>query len=103
MAMGDDIGAWPPVVGDEGDPVDLLQNRTTSFYDALCLFVSTPTLKGGRIDTLYARGDQRRYFVARPGCGRRDSLRGPDPSHFRVVYDERDAESARLECPEPER
>jgi len=103
IAIGDDIDAWPPVVGDEGDPVDLLQNRTSSFYDALCLFVSTPTLKGGRIDTLYARSDQRRYFVTCPGCGRCDHMTWADPAHFRVVYDERDAESARLECPDPER
>ena len=64
LAFGDDVDRWPDVVADEGDPTDLLSNRTTSFYDALSIFVSTPTLKRGRIDTLFERSDQRRYFAA---------------------------------------
>jgi phage terminase large subunit GpA-like protein len=106
-AFGDDVDRWPPVVGDEGDPADLLVNRTTSFYDGLIFLVSTPTLKGGRIDTLYQRSDRRRYFVACPGCGREDfftwSGKCEDPTcgrmHIRVAFDERDPETARLECP----
>jgi phage terminase large subunit GpA-like protein len=109
LAIGDDVDRFPAVVGEEGDPADLLVNRTTSFFDALSIFVSTPTLKGGRIDTLYARSDRRRYFVPCPACGRRDWMTWSDPDHFRVVYDGNDAETARLECPcgarvlEPER
>lgn len=41
VAIGDDVDRFPPVVGDEGDPADLLVNRTTSFFDALSVFVST--------------------------------------------------------------
>jgi phage terminase large subunit GpA-like protein len=109
LGIGDDVDRWPAVVGEEGDPVDLLINRGTSFYDALTVFVSTPTLMGGRIDTLYARSDQRRYFVACPTCGREDWISWNDPKHLRVVFDGEDAESACLECPcgarmrEPER
>lgn len=102
LAMGDDVDRFPPVVGDEGDPADLLQNRTTSFYDALSIFVSTPTLKHGRIDTLYERSDQRRYFVTCLECGRQDWITWSDPKHFRVVFDDRNPDSARLECPTEE-
>ena len=100
LAIGDDVDRFPPVVADEGDPADLLVNRTTSFHDALTIFVSTPTLKGGRIDTLYSRSDQRRYFVACPDCGRRDWVTWNDGAHFRVVFDDEDAQSARIECPD---
>ncbi len=100
IAIGDDVDRFPPVVADEGDPADLLVNRTTSFHDALTIFVSTPTLKGGRIDTLYDRSDQRRYFVTCPGCGRQDWITWNDADHFRVVFDAKDALSARIECPD---
>jgi phage terminase large subunit GpA-like protein len=102
IAIGDDVDRFPAVVGDEGDPADLLANRTTSFYDALVLMVSTPTLKGGRIDTLYRRSDQRRYFVPCQRCGRLDWLTWNHPQHFRVVFEDRDPETARIVCPSSE-
>lgn len=102
VAIGDDVDRFPAIVGDEGDPADLLINRTTSFFDALCIFVSTPTLKGGRIDTMYARSDQRQYFVTCPACGREDWISWNDPGHFRVAFDEHDPQTARIECPSVE-
>lgn len=101
LAIGDDVDRWPPVVGDEGDPADLLRNRTTTFLDALAIFVSTPTLKDGRIDTLYERSDRRRLFVECPACGREDWITWSDAAHFHVGFDDRDPDTARLECPEP--
>jgi len=100
LAIGDDVDRFPAVVGDEGDPADLLINRTTSFYDALAIFVSTPTLKGGRIDTLYTRSDRRQFVVPCLGCGREDWITWRDVAHFRVVFDGHDPETARLECPD---
>jgi len=98
VAIGDDVDRWPPVVGDEGDPADLLRNRTRTFYDALVILVSTPTLKGGRIDTLYERSDQRQYVVTCPSCGRRDWITWNAPTHFRVIFEEHDPHTARLAC-----
>lgn len=100
VAIGDDVDRFPPVVGEEGDPADLLVNRTTSFHDALTIFVSTPTLKGGRIDTMYGRSDQRRFILACPLCGREDYTTWNNPQHFRVVFEGRDSETARLACPD---
>ena len=99
LAIGDDVDRFPPVVGEEGDPSGLLVNRTISFYDALSIFVSTPTLKGGRIDSMYANSDRRRYFLQCPVCKRWDWVTWNDPQHFRVGYDGADPETARLECP----
>lgn len=102
LAIGDDVDRFPPVVADEGDPAELLSNRTTTFHDRLTLFVSTPTLKGGRIDSLYTRSDQRRFHVTCPTCGRVDYVTWSDEQHFRVVFDDRDPETARIECPSEE-
>lgn len=102
VAIGDDVDRFPAVVGDEGDPADLLVNRTTTFHDGLAIFVSTPTLKGGRIDSLYQASDQRRYFVTCPRCSREDWISWNEPEHMRVAFDERDASSARIECPRKE-
>jgi phage terminase large subunit GpA-like protein len=110
LAIGDDVDRFPPVVGEEGDPADLLVNRTTTFHDGLTIFCSTPTLKGGRIDTLYEQSDQRRYFVPCPRCGVMDFIAWSDPGHLHVAFENRDAETAHLACPacggrmqEPER
>lgn len=97
-AFGDDIDRWA-ALADEGDPADLLMNRVRTFHDGCAVFVSTPTLKGGRIDTLYQRSDQRRYHVACPACGHVDWIAWSDAKHFRVAWDEREAASARIECP----
>lgn len=100
IAIGDDVDRFPAVVGDEGDPADLLVNRTTTFYDALTLFVSTPTLKGGRIDTLFERSDRRQYHLECPECRHEDWITWSDAAHFRVTFDDRDPETAALECPD---
>lgn len=102
VAFGDDVDRFPAVVGEEGDPADLLHNRTTSFYDGFSFLVSTPTIKGGRIDALYQRSDQRRFCVRCPDCGREDWVTWSDPGHFHVGWDDRDPETARLECASPE-
>lgn len=102
LALGDDVDRWPAVVGEEGDPADLLRKRTTTFDDGLVIMISTPTLKNGRIDTLFERGDQRQYHVHCPFCGREDWITWSDAKHFRVVWQERDPDTARLKCPDDE-
>lgn len=99
LAFGDDVDRFPPVVGDEGDPAELLANRTQSFFDGITAFFSTPVLKDGRIDTLFRRGDQRRFFLTCPRCGHQDWVTWSDGAHFRIGFDDRDARTARLECP----
>jgi phage terminase large subunit GpA-like protein len=56
-------------------------------------------LRGGRIHSLYESSDQRRYLLPCPGCGREDWVTWNDPKHFRVAFDDRRPETARLVCP----
>jgi phage terminase large subunit GpA-like protein len=103
LAIGDDVDRFPAVVGREGniegDPADLLRNRTLSFHDGLTIFVSTPTVKGGRIDSLFARSDQRRWVVACSACGHAAWVTWSDRDHWWVRWDQEDANTARLQCP----
>lgn len=99
VAIADDFDRFPAVVGDEGDPAALLANRTRTFVDSLLIFVSTPTLKGGRIDSLYGRTDQRRFCVACLDCGHEDWITWSDDKHFFITFDNRDPETARVQCP----
>lgn len=85
---------------DEGDAATLLANRTSAFYDGLIAFVSTPLLVDGPIHAQFQTTDQRRFFLRCASCGREDFTTWSDPARFRVVYADKDAESARLECPQ---
>lgn len=55
----------------EGDPVELLDQRSATFGDQrLSTRSSTPTIKGAsRIETGFEEGDQRRFYVPCPHCG----------------------------------
>ena len=95
-AFADDADRWPML--EEGDPADLLANRVRTFHDGRCVFISTPTVKGGRIDSLYTRSDQRRYHVTCPHCQHVDWLTWSDRAHFWVRYEPGDPTTARLVC-----
>lgn len=61
----------------EGDPVQLIHQRSATFGDqALLLESSTPTRKGAsRIETAFDDGDRRRFYVPCPHCGHRQVLK----------------------------
>lgn len=61
----------------EGDPVELLSQRSATFGDqALRTESSTPTVKGAsRIESAFYQGDQRRYYVPCPHCGEAQYLK----------------------------
>lgn len=56
---------------EEGDPVQLLHQRSATFGDKSKLFeISTPTIKGfSRIEKAFNAGDQRYFYVPCPHCG----------------------------------
>jgi phage terminase large subunit GpA-like protein len=109
LAIADDCDRIPRFIGAEGDATQLLGNRVTTFHDGFAVWVSTPVLSGGRIETLCAHGDRRRYFLPCLACGRWDYVTWADAAHWRVAFDDRDPATARLACPcgatvrEPER
>lgn len=68
--IGDEIDRWATSAGTEGDPWELAAARTTTFYNAKMVAVSTPTIKGySRIERLFNRGTQERWHSQCPDCG----------------------------------
>lgn len=84
---------------DEGAPDVLLANRTAAFYDGLLWLISSPVLVDGLTDAAFKTTDQRRYHLACEACRHEDFTTWSDPTHFHVVFADKDAESARLVCP----
>ena len=68
--IGDEIDRWALSAGAEGDPWELAEKRTTTFYNAKRIAVSTPTTKGSsRIVDLYEKGTQEKWYSQCPNCG----------------------------------
>lgn len=54
---------------EEGDPISLIEKRTTTFSNPLMVIGSTPLLEeSSRIAKQYDRSDRRRYYVPCPHC-----------------------------------
>lgn len=70
LAIFDEVDSYPASAGDEGDPVDLVVVRTTTFWDRLIFLNSTPTLEGlSRIEKARdACQEIRIYLVPCPHC-----------------------------------
>lgn len=71
LMLKDEIDGWPDVVGKDGDPDKLTDDRTSAFWEVRKIFRgSTPLLLGSsKIHYQFKRGDQRRYFVRCKSCG----------------------------------
>ncbi len=71
----DEVDRYPDSAGTEGDPVDLADRRTTSFWNKKKAIASTPGIKGSsRIENAYEDSDQRKFFVPCPHCGTMQTL-----------------------------
>lgn len=92
----DEIDAYPPDVGEEGDPVALAMARTATFKASRkILLTSTPTLEGvSRIAAAYAETDQRRLFWPCGHCGEAFT-----PDWSQIGWPEDHPERAYLACP----
>lgn len=74
--FADEIDAWPIDAGGEGDPLQLVEKRTTTFSRRKIFVCSTPTVKEiSRIEREFLVGDQRRYHVPCPHCDHMQHLR----------------------------
>lgn len=69
VTQADEIDSFD--VTTEGDPIELLAQRASTYGDmALRTESSTPTIMGAsRIHTSFLEGDQRRFYIACPDCG----------------------------------
>ena len=69
IVWADEIDAYPPSAGDEGDPLKLAVKRTQTFFDSKLVCSSTPTIKGlSRVDDLFEGSDKRFFFVPCAHC-----------------------------------
>ena len=61
----------------EGDPIELLAQRSATFGDqSLRTESSTPTIAGAsRVENAFKQGDMRRYYVPCPHCNEAQFLR----------------------------
>ncbi len=73
----DEIDGWPDVVGNDGDPDALSDDRCSAFWNRRKIFRgSTPLLKKkSKIYKQYLRGDQRKYMVLCRSCSYPQELR----------------------------
>ncbi len=103
----DEVDAWKGEVGQEGDPLRLLEKRTATYgLRKKVLIGSNPTVKDfSRIDREFLRTDQRRYFIPCPHCGHMDWIQwriggwsGKEGRHHHIYFEERRPETACLVC-----
>lgn len=70
VVLFDEVDAYPPSAGSDGDPIKLGIKRTEYYWDRKIGACSTPLTAGAsRIEKLFDAGDGRRYFVPCPHCG----------------------------------
>jgi len=86
----DEVDRFPWEVGQEGDPLGLIDERTKTFPRRKVLLVSTPTVKGAsRIEMEYERTDMRQYHVPCPHCGEFQVLRWRhDDGRYGLVHND---------------
>lgn len=69
FVLADEIDAYPDDLDGEGNPIDLLIQRTGAFRNRKIFLLSTPTIEEfSNINRWYKAGDQRQYFVPCPLC-----------------------------------
>ena len=92
--MCDEVDRFELSAGTEGDPINLAVKRTTTFWNRIIIFVSTPGDKGtSRIEMEYDAGDQRKYWCPCGDCGQHQVLKWSS-----VHWDEGQPDSARYVC-----
>lgn len=70
VVLCDEVDRYPLSAGNEGDPISLAVKRTETFWDAVLVYTSTPTVKGAsRIEKEFEASDKRYWFVPCPKCG----------------------------------
>ncbi len=75
ILLPDEVDRYEASSGTEGDPVDLAEKRTTSFWNRKIVMASTPAFKNlSRIESGYEASDKRRYYVPCPHCGAMQQL-----------------------------
>lgn len=101
VIMFDEVDAYPPSAGSEGDQINLGMKRSEAFHNRKIIAGSTPLIAGAsRIEELFLAGDQRRYYVPCPKCEHMDFLvfeRKVDRGHV-MRWPDGEPSAAYFEC-----
>lgn len=92
--LADEVDRFERSAGTEGDPLKLAIKRTTTFWNRILIFVSTPSNKGSsRIEEEYEKSDMRRRWCPCPHCGDYQVLKWSS-----VRWTDGDPDTAFYEC-----
>ncbi len=70
VLLADEVDAYPPTAGAEGDPLILAGKRLTTYWNRKEVHTSTPTIKGvSRIEMEYEHSTMEEWHVPCPSCG----------------------------------
>jgi phage terminase large subunit GpA-like protein len=95
----DEVDAYPPSAGSDGDPVKLATMRTQAYWNRKIVAISTPLVEGAsQIERLFEDGDGRRYFVPCPSCGHMAPLVFTGEKGHRMEWPEGKPEAAFFSC-----
>ncbi len=95
----DEVDAYPPSAGSDGDQIKLGTMRTQAYWDRTIIAGSTPLVAGAsRIERLFEEGDGRRYFVPCSSCGHLAPLVFNGDAGHRMTWPEGKPEEAFFTC-----
>ena len=90
----DEVDRFELSAGTEGDPINLAVKRTTTFWNRIIIFVSTPGDKGtSRIEMEFEAGDKRRRWCPCHDCGEYQTLMWSS-----VIWSDGDPDTAHYVC-----
>lgn len=70
ILLCDEVDRYPDSAGTEGDPIQLAEKRTITFWNRKKIFVSSPGIKGrSRIEGEYLQGTREHWCLQCPHCG----------------------------------
>lgn len=99
IVLGDELDRWPPSAGSEGDPVELARKRTTTYWNRIHGWISSPGTAGeSKIWSLWDLSDQRRFWVPCPDCGQSQTLKWASVKWDEGADDFNGPKSARYIC-----
>jgi len=77
ILLADEIDRWPESAKKEGDPLTIVEKRTTTYpYSYKMVYTSTPTIDGlSRIQHEYNQGTMEKWKLPCPGCGAYQELK----------------------------
>lgn len=94
IVLFDEIDGYPRSAGAEGDQIKLGIRRTEYYWNRKIVTGSTPTIKDfSRVERLYEKTDQRRYFVPCPHCNHMQYLRWAN-----ITWHDNDPSTAAYKC-----